>query len=314
MSTETALHKVTFNIEKALEVKQFALAVFLDISGAFSNAAISSMVRFLAQKGVERDIIKWIACLLSKRTATAQIGNIHYEREITTGVAEGGIISPDLFNNVVSDGIVKVLNNSTVDCNGYADDIMTLKSGPNLTILAEQTQVALNILADWAQEHNLSFNADKTKAMVFTTRYKYEKPVLTINGKAIEYVDSFKYLGIIFDKRLSWTEHIKTQAKKAKAALMVSKRMVGKHWGLNPKTTHWAYTAIVRPLLTYGAIIWAPGINKKGNNLILTRIQRLACKMVTSGMHSTPTAGMEILLELRPIEMEIKAAALSSGW
>ena len=98
----------------------------------------------------------------------------------------------------MSDGIVKVLNNSTVECNDYTDDVMTLKSGPNLDLLAEQTQVALDILAEWAKEHNLSFNVDKTKAMVFTTRYKFNKPVLTLNGRAIEYVDSFKYLGSYF--------------------------------------------------------------------------------------------------------------------
>ena len=88
--------------------------------------------------------------------------------------------------------------------------------------------------------------------------------------------------------------------------------MVGKQWGLNPKTTHWVYTSIVRPLLTYGSVVWATGLDKKGNKLILTRIQRLACKMITGSMHSTPTAGMEILLGLRPIEIELKAAALST--
>ena len=40
ISTETALHQVTQKIEKALHNKQMALAVYLDISGAFSNTAV----------------------------------------------------------------------------------------------------------------------------------------------------------------------------------------------------------------------------------------------------------------------------------
>ena len=35
--------------------------------------------------------------------------------------------------------------------------------------------------------------------------------------------------------------------------------------------------------------------------------------MITGSMHSTPTAGMEILLGLKPIEVELKAAAIATS-
>ena len=60
VSTETALHRLTYQIEKALANKQFAIVIFLDISGAFSNTAIHSLVRALARKGVEEELIRWI--------------------------------------------------------------------------------------------------------------------------------------------------------------------------------------------------------------------------------------------------------------
>ena len=44
VSTENALHKVTYQIEKAISKNKYTLAVFLDISGAFSNAKISEMI------------------------------------------------------------------------------------------------------------------------------------------------------------------------------------------------------------------------------------------------------------------------------
>ena len=62
VSTETALHKVAS--------KEYAMAVFLDISGAFSNTATDSMVRTLANKGVEKQVVDWVKDLLSNRTAT----------------------------------------------------------------------------------------------------------------------------------------------------------------------------------------------------------------------------------------------------
>ena len=149
-------------------------------------------------------------------------------------------------------------------------------------------QLGVNSLCDWAKEHNLKFNADKTKAMIFTRKYKFEKPEIWINRKPIEYVDTFKYLGIIFDTKLTWKPHIKQQSLKAKASLFIGRKMLGKHWGLGPKVTSWLYTAIVRPILTYGAVVWITGLENKENRTILNRIQRLACKMITGAMRSTP--------------------------
>ena len=86
-STETALHKVAIQIEKSLANKEYTMAVFLDISGAFSNTATDSMVRTLADKGVEIQTVNWVKDLLSNRTATTQHGETTVERSINTGVA-----------------------------------------------------------------------------------------------------------------------------------------------------------------------------------------------------------------------------------
>ena len=52
------------------------MVVFLDISGAFSNTATDSMVRTLADKGVEIQTVNWVKDLLSNRTATTQLGKV----------------------------------------------------------------------------------------------------------------------------------------------------------------------------------------------------------------------------------------------
>ena len=85
--------------------------------------------------------------------------------------------------------------------------------------------------------------------------------------------------------------------------------MVGRYWGLSPKITKWIYTAIVRPQITYGAIAWITALNKKHICNKLNSIQRLACKMITSCIHSAPTAGMEILIGLMPLKDHIRLTA-----
>ena len=82
-------------------------------------------------------------------------------------------------------------------------------------------------------------------------------------------------------------------------------------WGLSPKITKWIYTAIVRPQITYGSVVWVTALNKAHICKKLNSIQRLACKMITSGIHSTPTAGMETLLGLLPLVEHIKMTAIN---
>ena len=313
ISTETALHKVTYTIEKALANKQYAMAIFLDISGAFSNTATHSMTSSLAKKGLETQLLYWIDHLLTGRIAIATLGNDTISKNITTGAAEGGILSPALFNNVMSEAADRFPEDSGTDLNVFADDMNLLRVGYDIWNIGLHLQGGVNCLSDWAKSKGLKFNAEKTKVMIFTRKYKFEKPIIMIDRKNLEYVDTFKYLGILFDSKLSWKAHLKAQAEKAKASLLIGRRMLGKQWGLSPKVTNWLYTAIVRPILSYGAIIWFTSLEVKQNRDRINRVQRLACKMITGGMRSTPTAGMEILLGMTPITDTVKEIALATS-
>ena len=108
-----------------------------------------------------------------------------------------------------------------------------------------------------------------------------------------------------------WTTHINNQIRKAQCSLMACRNMVGRYWGLSPKVTKWVYTAIVRPQITYGAVVWITALNKKHICKKLNSLQRQALKMITSSIHSAPTAGMEILTGLLPLNDFITMSAIN---
>jgi len=52
-------------------------------------------------------------------------------------------------------------------------------------------------------------------------------------------------------------------------ALFACKKAIGRKWNFSPMIVHWLYTAIVRPILLYGIIVWWPSLEKNCNPIDL---------------------------------------------
>ena len=68
----------------------------------------------------------------------------------------------------------------------------------------------------WCQDNNLSLNVIKTKEMIVDYRKKRtEHARILIDWAAGEQVESFKFLGVQFNNKLTWSKHNKTVVKRA---------------------------------------------------------------------------------------------------
>ena len=135
----------------------------------------------------------------------------------------------------------------------------------------------------------------------------FQKP--TLFGQEIELKNQVKYLGVILDSKLNWNSHIETRLKKATIALWQCRKAIGKSWGLKPKVVYWIYTAIVRPILTYACVVWWEKAQQSNVIRKIGHLQRLACICITGSMRSTPTAALETLLMLMPLNIFIEKEA-----
>ena len=101
-----------------------------------------------------------------------------------------------------------------------------------------------------------------------------------------------------------------TPARKATTALMRCRLIVGETWGIKPSMMKWIYTAMIRPIMSYACVSWAGGLNKKYLVRKLTKMQRLACLIISSAFPGTPTGALEILLNITPIVEFLLAEAV----
>ena len=270
------------------------------------------MVKNLAKTGVEKEIILWTKFMLENRTTTAKLGNIASEKNIDRGTPQGGILSVDLWNLDMNDMTTRFPENNPTEIFIFADDGADVGVGIDEGTIIENLQNDVKIMENWAKDHGLSFSANKTKAMMITKKRKPVMKNIYINGEPIEWVKTFKYLGVTLDDKLSWKQHIENITKKATMSLAQCRKMIGNNWGLNPKISRWMYTALVRPILSYACPVWINAINKTTNSKKLERIQRRACMATLNAIHSTPTAGMEVMIDLLPITVHLKKEAISS--
>ena len=169
-------------------------------------------------------------------------------------------------------------------------------------------QNALNVVAKWAVKEGLYISPHKTAMVPFTNRRKTEGlGPLKLHGKNLKMLDEVKYLGITLDSRLTWNQHLQKTIRKTQTTFAMVRRTCGKKWGLRPSMVHWLYTRVIRPSIFYGALVWWPKVIQKTTKTQLGRIQRMACLAITGAMKSTPTAAMEVLLNLTPLNLLIMA-------
>ena len=311
-STESALHMVVHKIETAITNKASTLAAFIDIEGAFDKTMHNSINQALRRSKVEPVIRDWITELVSKRAVQIVVNTIT-RAKVVRGCPQGGVLSP-LIWNIVVDSLIKKLNERGYTTIGYADDITILISGSAENVQCEVMRSAFQIVEKWCDDHHLSVNPKKTELILFTNKRKLpELQLPKLFNTKLSLSTQVKYLGVTLDCKLNWASHIDIKTKKACIAFCQCRRLVGKKWGLNPKITLWLYTTVIRPSLTYGSVVWWPRTQLTTVKTKLQSLQRLASVAATGCMRTTPSAALEYLLNLRPLDLVIKEEARAAA-
>ena len=77
--------------------------------------------------------------------------------------------------------------------------------------------------------------------------------------------------------------------------------------------TKWAYLAMVRPIIDYGEVVWIKATERLNSVGKLRKVQRADCMLITSAYPSTPTAAIEMLMDIRPIDLHLKEVAVKAS-
>ena len=122
-------------------------------------------------------------------------------------------------------------------------------------------------------------------------------------------LDEVKNLGVILDSKLNWNQHLQKMIRKMQSTFALVRRTCGKKWGLRLGMVHWLYTRVIRPSILHGALVWWPKVMQKNHQNPIREDSKMACLIITGAIKTTPTAAMEMLLNLTPLDLLIMAEA-----
>ena len=108
----------------------------------------------------------------------------------------------------------------------------------------------MDIVWDYSEKWKFTFNSNKSKVVVFGKKAIFRGSYY-LGFQQLEVVNQFKYLGVYFQNNLSWKDHKNRLAKKAHSRLAVVDKAVAE--GLTIETGEKLWTAMIRPILEYGA-------------------------------------------------------------
>jgi len=308
-STMDQLMRLQDTILKHNYNKGYTVGVFIDFSSAFDMVWQKGLLIKMKNMGLTGNIFGFVDNFLTNRTMQVRVGGELSDTHILeNGTAQGSVISPILFLLMINDIAASLRG---VQTSLFADDSCIYKSGRNLEAIVKCIQSNLDKIVDWCELWGFKINVSKTVAVLFTHRIDKIESNILIRGQPIKIDKTVKFLGLIFDSKLSWNAHIAHIEEKCKKRLNLMRMLSGQTWGASKSSLLIVYRMLIRSVLDYGSIAYNTTslANKRRLDVIQHKALRIACRaFCTTSVSSMEVETGEMPLQYRREQQELNYA------
>ena len=278
-STQNALLKLLENWRKHLDNNELIGTILLDLSKAFDTLAHDLIIAKLDAYGFCFKSLRFISSYLSDRKQRCKVGSSYSSwLDILTGVPQGSVLGPLLFNIFINDFLFLFTKDSI--CN-FADDNCIYTHAKTIDIVVNNLEKDARKAITWLEINCLVPNPTKFQIMFLGMK---SKPKLYLNINKIRTRNTLEalLLGILIDWKLTFNKHVKSLCKNAyrKASALIRLR---KDLGNSQKTL--LYNSFVSSNFGYCPVIWM-FCGKTANNNI-NRVQKRALQALYNDFDSS---------------------------
>ena len=265
--TKDNLLYVVQSAQEGFNKGEKTLAIFFDVAAAFDKVWHEGLIYKLFLLKIPYYLLCIIKDFLNNRTFVVKIEESKSEvRKIGCGVPQGGVLSPDLFNLYIND--VPLGENLGGKALLFADDIVFVfrykyKEGEKILTGAKKeaelkVQAYLDLLAKWMGEWRLCLAPHKCSQITFSKARCTNTDKMNIYLYNVEIPEdrSPKFLGITFDQRLNFKNHLENINKKITDRMNILRILsYDKNWQLSQDMLTKMYKVLIRSVLDYASVI-----------------------------------------------------------
>ncbi|EDN08379.1 conserved hypothetical protein [Histoplasma mississippiense (nom. inval.)] len=254
----------THEVEAAFAQNKEVSMVTMDVQGAFDAVLRRRLLQRMAQQGWPRELLQLIDSFLTERRAQVRLeGTTTAAHQMQCGTPQGSPLSPILFLLYLAE---LLWQNSELRF-GYADDLniwrATHSLDNNATLLRQDIQSILR----WGEINKVAFAPEKLEMIHLTRKRHNEAPAVVVSEDLTVHPvtapagqePALRWLGVHFDRRLTWRPHVSTRAKKARAVAQHIRSLGKTRDGPPADALRKAVTTCVVPSLLYGTEAWYGG-------------------------------------------------------
>ncbi|KAK3877974.1 hypothetical protein Pcinc_017376 [Petrolisthes cinctipes] len=235
-STTDALVRLEADACETFARHQHFLCVFFDLEKAYDTTRQYGILQQLHLYGLRGRLPRFLKEFLSGRSFSVRVGTTHSASVAQEeGVPQGSVLCVTLFAvaiNAIASSLPDGIANSI-----YVDDLAVWVAASRMPVAERRMQLALDRVSRWTGSHGFRFSPAKTVAMHFChIRGIHSDPELFMYGHQIRCIEETRFLGLLFDKRLTWVPHLRTLKVSCLKALNLLRVLGHTSWGADRAT------------------------------------------------------------------------------
>lgn len=239
---------ITSAFSKGLQVD----SVYIDFAKAFDSVNHLHLISKLQAYGIGGSLLKWFRSYLCNRRLIVKFaGSVSDPFLAESGVPQGSHLGPFLFNIFIND-IVDVIDSN---CLLFADDIKVFRAVSDLDD-CRSLQRSLDGIDQWCTLNCMKVNVSKCAIITF---HRSVNPILyeyALGEATLSRRTQIRDLGVIFTTDLRPDIHIDEVCSRASRMLGFIIRTSRN--GLSIQAMVFLYSALIRSILEYCCVVWAP--------------------------------------------------------